>query len=103
MFLHKRSVPLLVPFAHNLLLLLEEHVIQDEGLSDEHERKKDLGRKRVGSPESLRQNKVGNMVNTAIVRATHRTQRFIRWVRNRIYMQTPWSQSLNRLSILWGA
>jgi hypothetical protein len=43
------------------------------------------------------------MVNTTIVRATHRTQRFIRWVSNRIYMQTPWSQSLNRLSILWKA
>lgn len=89
--------------AHNLLLLLEESLVRDDGLTDECERKKDLGRKRAGSPERLRKEKVGNMVNTAIVRATHRTQRFIRWVRNRIYMQVPWSQSLDRLSIIWGA
>jgi IS4 transposase len=99
----KQAHAVFLCLAHNLLLLLEEHVIQDEGLIDEYERKKDLGRKRTGSPESLRQNKVGNMINTAIARATHRTQRFIRWVRNRIYMQVPWSQSLNRLSILWQA
>ncbi|MFT6380353.1 MAG: hypothetical protein ACJAXZ_001834 [Akkermansiaceae bacterium] len=44
-------------------------MIQDEGLSDDRERKKDLVRKREGSPERLRKNRIGNMVNTAIVRA----------------------------------
>ena len=87
--------------AHNLLMMLEEYVIQEEDLCDEYERKKDIGRKREGSPERLRQNETGNMVNTAFVRATHMTYRFIRWVRNRIYKQASWSQSLDRLSILW--
>ena len=87
--------------AHNLLLLLEEKIISEEGLVDECERKKDLGRKREGSPEQLRLKNEGNMVNTAIRRATHRTQRFIRWVRNRIYLTRSWRQSLTRLAVIW--
>jgi hypothetical protein len=39
---------------HNQLLLLEEQMINEEGLIDECERKKDLGRERVGSRERLR-------------------------------------------------
>jgi hypothetical protein len=88
--------------AHNLLLLLEEKIVREEGLVDECERKKDLGRKREGSPECLRLKNEGNMVNTAIRRATHRTQRFIRWVRNRIYLTFSWRQSLARLAVIWG-
>ena len=80
--------------AHNLLLFLEDRIIKEEGMVDECEREKDLGRKREGSPQCLRLKKVGNMVNTAINRATQRTQRFIRWVRNRIYMQAPWIDSV---------
>ncbi len=87
--------------AHNLLLLFEERMIQDEGLIDELEQEKDLGRKRTGSPARQALEKVGNMVNTAILRATQRTQRFIRWVRTRIYLQVPWSESVARLARLW--
>ncbi len=88
--------------AHNLLLLLEEQMINEEGLIDQCERKKDLGRKRVGSPEKLRLKKEGNMINTAIIRSTQRTQRFIRWVRTRIYMDAPWDDSVARLAVIWG-
>lgn len=88
--------------AHNLLLLLEDTLINEEGLIDECERKKDLGRNRAGSPERLRLKKEGNMVNTAITRATQRTQRFIRWVRTRIYMKAPWADSVARLAAIWG-
>ena len=88
--------------AHNLLLLLEKQLISEEDLVDEYERKKDLGRKREGSPEALRLKKEGNMVNTAIRRATHLTQRFIRWVRNRIYLRASWGRSVARLAVIWG-
>jgi hypothetical protein len=97
----KQSHAVFECLAHNLLLLLEDKIIQEEGLVDECERKKDLGRKREGSPESLRLKKVGNMVNTAINRATQRTQRLIRWVRNRIYIQAPWRASVARLAVIW--
>lgn len=99
----KQSHAVFECLAHNLLLLLEEKIIQEEGLIDECERKKDLGRKRQGSPEMLRRKKVGNMINTAIIRATQRTQRFIRWVRNRIYMKALWSSSVARLATIWGS
>jgi len=98
----KQSHAMFECLAHNLLLLLEEQMINEEGLIDECERKKDLGRKRVGSPERLRLKKEGNMINTAIVRATQRTQRFIRWVRTRIYMKVPWGDSVARLAAIWG-
>jgi hypothetical protein len=98
----KQSHAVFECLAHNLLLLLEEKIIQEQGLLDECERKKDLGRKREGSPESLRLKKTGNMVNTAIIRATQRTQRFIRWVRNRIYIKAPWEDSVDRLAVIWG-
>ena len=88
--------------AHNLLLLLEQRIVAEEGLVDEYERKKDLGRKREGSPEQLRLKNEGNMVNTAIQRATHRTQRFIRWVRNRIYLTSSWGRSVARLAVILG-
>jgi hypothetical protein len=44
----------------------------------------------------------GNFINTALHRATHLTQRFIRWVRVWIYKQAPWRESLIRLRDVWG-
>jgi len=44
----------------------------------------------------------GNFINTALLRATQRTQRFIRWVRVWIYKQAPWRESLVRLREVWG-
>ncbi len=43
-----------------------------------------------------------NHINGAIVRATHRTQRFIRWLRNQVYKYLPWRESLDLLAICWG-
>lgn len=97
----KQSHAIFECLAHNLLLLLEVRMIMEEGLVDECERKKDLGRKRESSPERLRLKKVGNMVNTAIIRATQRTQRFIRWARTRIYLNVSWERSVARLAVIW--
>ena len=44
---------------------------------------------------------VRNFINSAVTRATQRTQRFIRWVRVRIYQRVPWGESLARLRELW--
>lgn len=84
--------------AHNLLLLCEEHMIREEGLTDQREIKKSAGRKPKQKRDKIAQ---VNMVNTAITRASQRTQRFIRWVRARIYMHVPWSQTVKRLRIIW--
>lgn len=43
----------------------------------------------------------GNFINTALTRATQRTQRFIRWVRVWIYKEAPWRDSIARLREVW--
>lgn len=86
--------------AHNLLLLFEEEMIQHEGLYDEVEERKKSGRGRpVNAMAGVEETR--NFINSAITRATQRTQRFIRWIRNHLYQQVPWSQSLARLRELW--
>ncbi len=83
--------------AHNLLLLLEERLIREEGIRDEVEEKKQIGRtcptrQKAGKPKIMKVVEiVRNFINSAVTRATQRTQRFVRWVRVRIYQRVPWS------------
>jgi len=61
-----------------------EHIVQNEGLRDELEEKKQQGGIRVAVVAAVVSGIVraaGNSVNTALHRATQRTQHFIRWVR----------------------
>lgn len=90
--------------AHNLLLLFERHLIVQEGLRDEVEARLQKGRGRPPA-ETTEGGVLGSarsFINSAVTRATQRTQRFIRWVRGRIYQQAPWSESLARLRVVWG-
>ena len=85
-----------------LLLLWEEYLVQEEGLRDELERKLQLGRTNANPKLTCPVIVVRNFINSALTRATQRTERFIRWVRDRIYQQAPWLESLARLRKLWG-
>jgi hypothetical protein len=89
--------------AHNLVLLLETHLTENEGLRDEVEAKKKIARRKT------RINRAGkllspdrNFINRAVQRATQRTVRFIRWLRNWIYRERPWAAARARLAIIWG-
>jgi IS4 transposase len=95
----KKSHALFECLAHNLLLLFEKHIEQTEGLRDEVEVKKQAGRIKplTGTIVPV----LRNFINSALTRATQRTQRFIRWVRVRLYLDAPWSESLARLRELW--
>ena len=97
----KRSHGIFECLAHNLLLLFEEHVLQEEGLRDQVEEKKKVGRLKTHAVIPRVMESVRNFINTAIARATQRTQRFVRWVRVRLYQRAPWSESLARLRELW--
>ncbi len=102
----KQSHGIFQCLAHNLLLLFEEHIGQSEGMRDELEEKKQQGRTRVTIVAAVAAGIIraaGNFINTALHRATQRTQRFIRWVRVWIYKQAPWRDSLARLREVWGA
>lgn len=87
--------------AHNLCLLMEEE-IKKQGLRDEVEEKKKTGR------EKSRRNKEGNgmkkathYIGTTITRASHRTARFIRWLRAALYSSESVSKALERLIGIW--
>ena len=100
----KQSHAIFECLAHNLLLLLEKRVIREEGIRDEVEEQKQIGRTRPkGGGAGLMKvvEIVRNFINSAVTRATQRTQRFIRWVRVRIYQRVPWSESKARLRELW--
>jgi hypothetical protein len=100
----KQSHALFECLAHNLLLLLERHLVAEEGLRDEVEVRRQEGRGRppVEPEEGGVLRSARSFINSAVARATQRTQRFIRWVRGRIYQRVPWSESLARLRVVWG-
>jgi hypothetical protein len=100
----KQSHAIFECLAHNLLLLFEQYLSHSEGLSDELEEKKQQGRSKAAARACAATGilrAAGNFINTALQRATQRTQRFIRWVRVWIYKQAPWGDSIARLRHVW--
>jgi hypothetical protein len=95
----KKSHAIFECLTHNLLLLFEKHIEINEGFRDEVEQRKQAGRTKA-CPGTIVQ-AVRNFINSALTRATQRTQRFIRWVRVRLYLEVPWSESVARLRELW--
>jgi len=76
---------------HNLALLLEKKVEQ-AGLYDEVEEKLNKGRKRE---------KPVGFINKIVQRASHRTFRFIRWLRNHLNNRASYDHALARLNTLY--
>lgn len=101
----KQSHAIFECLAHNLLLIFERHMIVEEGLQDKAEVKKQKGRGRppveTQSDDEGGTRSIRSFINSAVQRATQRTQRFIRWVRGRIYLHVPWGDSLARLRVIW--
>lgn len=100
----KQSHAIFECLTHNLLLLFEQYLRESEGLRDELEEKKQQGRSKgvvVVAKLAGVIRSAGNFINTALTRATQRTQRFIRWVRVWIYKQAPWRDSIVRLREVW--
>ena len=91
----KKSHAIFECLAHNLLLLLEKHLENTEEIHDEVEEKKQEGRLKRAPRIIIKT--VRNYINSALTRATQRTQRFIRWVRVRLYLDVPWCESVARL------
>lgn len=79
---------------HNILLLFEKEIEGEEGVTDEVELKRQKGRKR--KPEN-------GYINTIAQRASHRTLRFIRWVRNHLHQKTSYIKAIARLKVLYAS
>ncbi len=101
----KQSHAIFECLAHNLLLLFEQFLRESKGLRDQLEERKQHGRSRavrIASKAAGLIPTTANFINTALQRATQRTQRFIRWARVWIYQQAPWGDSIARLKEVWG-
>ena len=75
----KKSHAIFECLTHNLLLLFEKHLEITEEIHDEVEEKKRVGREK--REDRIINKRARNFINSALTRATQRTQRFIRWVR----------------------
>ena len=77
--------------------------MKELGLEDEVERKKGIQR---GGTRRNREGKLmaqaTNFIGRAVIRATQRTVRFIRWLRAHIYSEAPLSVSVASLAAVWG-
>lgn len=76
---------------HNLMVLLEEDLLKVERIDNAKERKRKAGRKEKAEKEGA------SFVATALQRFTVRTLKFIRWLRNFVYLPTSWEAALARL------
>ena len=76
---------------HNLMLLMEERLLREEGIENlsEHDRKK----KRA---EQAKENGA-TYVATALQRFTVRSLKFIRWLRSFVYSEANWNEAVARL------
>ena len=77
---------------HNLLLVMECLLQDKEGLRDQQSEALEKGRK----PDELK-----GFINTIVQRSTHRTLRFIRWLRNNLLARASWNRSMKRLAAIW--
>lgn len=98
----KESHAIFECLAHNLALLFEEKIVDEEKISDGRESKK------ANQRQATRKNREGaplasgnNFINGAFTRATQRTVRYLRWLRNWLYREAPWSEAIARLTKIW--
>lgn len=91
-----------VCMAHNLMLILEG-CIEQEGIENEIEN--DRRNKRLKN--ALVKSKVGKKVLPDFLiqpkRATQRSVKFIRWLRNHLFMNTSWREALGPLQRIYAA
>lgn len=97
----KKTHALFLCLTHNLMLIQEEHCKHSEGLSDEVEAKKKQIRERT-RVTGMRKKYKDNFINTFFQRASQRTLRFIRWLRNALRNRASYEASLANLADIWG-
>ena len=97
----KKTHALFLCLTHNLMLLQEEHLKHSEGLRDEVEAKKNQTRERT-RVTGVRKKYKNNFINTFFERASQRTVRYIRWLRNALRNRASYEASLADIADVWG-
>lgn len=83
--------------AHNLMVLLEQHLADEEGIADEKNENKRLERLRRTIAAIREQGLKPNPLVANLARTTQRSLQFIRWLRCHILGDTPYAQALDLL------
>lgn len=76
---------------HNLMVLLENQILREEGVENTCERERKDQRKKEAEKGGA------NFISTALQRFTVRSLKFIRWLRNFLYREARWVDALARL------
>ncbi|MFT4692868.1 MAG: hypothetical protein ACI9OD_005108 [Limisphaerales bacterium] len=77
--------------AHNLMVIMEEHLRETENVDNEGERKRKAKRRKEVEENG------GNYISTALQRFTVRSLKFIRWLRVWCYREALWGNAVARL------
>jgi len=84
-----------VCLTHNLLVLLEDEIGKNEMINNTPERERKSKRE-----EEVKKSGAG-YVATMMQRFTVRSVKFVRWLRNFMYVETSWSDALARLAKIY--
>ena len=91
-----------VCIAHNLMLILED-CIEKEGIRNDIENNRRSKRlKEVLANKKVRNKTLPDFL-TRPKRATQRSVKFIRWLRNHLFMSTSWREALGPLQQIYAA
>jgi len=88
---------------HNLMLLLEEYLQSEESMRDEVEpRKREIRERRQQEKrKGFRKDLKPSFINSFFTRATQRTVRFIRWLRECLSKKLRYREALHELTEVW--
>ncbi len=87
--------------AHNLMVVLEEELAEDDEVYDNGELTRRKNRYKQLTQRVKSKGKQLPLAQQAVPRATQRTQKFIRWLRNHCWIQAPWWQAQNALKRIY--
>ena len=88
---------------HNLILLLENHLCGEEQMSDEVEKRKEQTCKKSRAQSTgFRKRLPTSYIKGFFKRASQRTFRFIRWLRDELKMRRSYGEALRELADVWG-
>ena len=101
----KQNQALFICIAHNLMLILEIEIKQNEGLEDLVEARKSKTRERtrpLPKGQAWRGKSSSSFINNFFKRASQRTLRFIRWIRMHLENRASYRESIADLAVIWG-
>ena len=88
---------------HNLMLLLENHLCGEEQMSDEVEKRKEQTCKKSRAQSTgFRKRLPTSYIKGFFKRASQRTFRFIRWLRDELKIRRSYGEALRELADVWG-